>query len=137
MARSTGNACTSSIAAESWRAACFGISVRFGVAAPDGPLPQRFDLRKKLVAGLLAQHHAEQRAKGAHVAAQRSLLQLAALRLKLGQSLGPALGIPQKSHRISIMHDGIQRSGSLPLQLRRQLLPLGIQRCQLRAKLLG
>ena len=61
--------------------------MRVGVAAADGALPQRFNLRKELVAGLLAQHHAQQRAQRAHVAAQRRLLQVAGLRFKLGQPL--------------------------------------------------
>ncbi len=61
-----------------------GFSVRVGVSPADRSLPQRFDLRKELVASLLAQHHAQQRAERAHVAAQRSLLQVAGLRLKLG-----------------------------------------------------
>ena len=92
-----------------------GFSVRVGVAAANGSLPQRFHLRKKLIAGLLAQHHAQQRAQRAHVAAQRSLFQVAGLRLKLGQPLSPALGIPQKSHRISIMHEGpLRRWDDLP-----------------------
>ena len=86
----------------------FGVSVRLGVAAADGALPQRFNLRKKLLAGLLAQHLAQQRAQRTHVAAQRRFFQVAGLRFKLGQPLRPALGIPQKSHRILIMHDRIR-----------------------------
>ncbi len=83
----------------------FGAAASFGVAAADGALAQRFDLRKHLVAGLLAQHLAEQRAQRAHVAAQRRLFQVAGLRFQFGQPLRPALGIPQKSHRILIMHE--------------------------------
>ncbi len=88
----------------------FGVAARLGIAAADGALAQRFDLRKKLVAGLLAQHLAQQRAQRAHVAAQRRLFQVAGLRFQLGQPLRPALGIPQKSHRILIMHERIQNS---------------------------
>jgi len=78
----------------------------FGVTAADGALAQRFNVGKQVVAGLLAQHVAKQHAERAHVAAQRSFLQVAGLGFQFRQPLRPALGIPQKGHLISIMHDG-------------------------------
>ena len=105
MARSTGSEWTSRQRAGGMAVGLFVVAARFGVAAADRALPQRFDLRKELVAGLLAQHLAQQHAERAHVAAQRRLFQVAGLRFKLGQPLRPALGIPQKSHRLLIMHD--------------------------------
>ena len=107
MARSTGSEWTSSSAAAAWRAASSSAAAGFGVAAADGALAQRFHVGKQVVAGLLAQHLAQQRAERAHIAAQRSFFQVAGLRFQLGQPLRPALGIPQKSHRISIMHDAL------------------------------
>ena len=77
----------------------FGGAARLGIAAADGALAQSLDLREQFVAGLFAQHCAQQCAQRAHIAAQRSLFQLAGLRFQFGQPLGPALGIPQKSHR--------------------------------------
>ena len=88
----------------------FGVAAGFGIAAADGSLAQGLDLRERLVAGLFAQHRAQQRAQRAHVAAQRRLFQVAGLRFQFGQPLGPALGVPQKSHRILIMHEGIRIS---------------------------
>ena len=87
----------------------FFLAARLGVAPADRPLPQSLDVRKELFARLLAQHLAQQRAQRTHIAPQRSLLQLAGLRFKLRQPLRPALGIPQKRHRILIMHDSFRR----------------------------
>ena len=42
---------------------------------------------------------AQQHARRAHVAAQRSFFQFAGLGFKLGQSLRPAFGIPKEGHR--------------------------------------
>jgi hypothetical protein len=61
---------------------------------------------KQLVAGLLAQHLAQQHAQRAHIAAQGRFFQVAGLRFQLRQPLRPALGIPQKGHRLLIMHEG-------------------------------
>jgi len=60
-----------------------------GFAAGDGGAAQVFDGLVEGQAGLLAQDLAQQHAERAHVAAQRSFLQLAGGRLKLGQSLLP------------------------------------------------
>ena len=76
------------------------LAARLGVPPPDRPLPQRLHVGKQLFAGLLAQHLAQQRAQRAHVAPQRSLFQLAALRLQFLEPLRPALRIPQKTHRV-------------------------------------
>ena len=76
----------------------FVVAARLGVAAADGALAQGFDVREELVAGLLAQHLAEQRAERAHVAAQRRFLEVAGVRLEFGQALRPAFGIPQEGH---------------------------------------
>jgi hypothetical protein len=50
----------------------FVIAAGFGVAAADGALAQRFHMGEKVVAGLLAQHLAEQGAERTHIAAQRA-----------------------------------------------------------------
>ena len=105
MARSTGSEWTSSSAVAPCRAASFFVAAGFGVAPPNRSLPQRFHVREEVLAGLLAQHLAQQHAQRAHVAAQRSFFQLAGLRLELRQPLRPAFGIPQKRHRVLIMHD--------------------------------
>ena len=83
-----------------------GLAAQLRVAAADGALTQRLDLREGLVAGLLAQDCAKQRAQRAHVAAQRRLLQVAGLRFNLCQPLGPAFGVPKGSHADLIMHEG-------------------------------
>ena len=83
----------------------FALPARLCVPAPDGALPQRLHFCKKLLAGLLAQHLAQQHAQRPHIAPQRRLLQVAGLRFQLSQPLRPALGIPQKGHRLLIMHD--------------------------------
>jgi len=77
----------------------------FRVAAANGALAQRLHMGKQVFTGLLAQDIAEQCAERTHVAAQRSFLQVAGLRLQLGKPLRPALGVPQKDHRTSIMHE--------------------------------
>ena len=76
-----------------------------GIAAADGALAQGLDLGKKLLAGLFAQHIAEQRAEGTHVAAEGSFLQVAGLSFEFGQPLWPAFGIPKQCHRDLIMHE--------------------------------
>ena len=63
------------------------VAAGFGVSPANGPLPQRFYVRVKVFAGLLAQNIAQQHAQRAHIAAQRSFFQLAGLRLELGQPL--------------------------------------------------
>ena len=105
MARSTGSECTSLERAGGMPRGFFVVAARLGIAAANRALPQRFHLREQLFAGLLAQHLAQQRAQRAHIAPQRRLFQVAGLRLQLRQPLRPAFGIPQKSHRLLIMHD--------------------------------
>jgi hypothetical protein len=73
----------------------FRVPPRLGVAPPDGPLPQRFHMRKKVVAGLLPQYHAQQRSQRTHIAPQRRFFQLAGPRFQLRQPLTPTPGIPQ------------------------------------------
>ena len=80
-------------------------SARLGVAPADRTLPQRLHFAKQLFARLLAQHLAQQHAQRTHIAPQRRLFQVAGLRLQLRQPLRPAFRIPQKSHRLLIMHD--------------------------------
>ena len=77
-----------------------------GVTAANGALAQRFNVGKQFFAGLLAQHFAQQHAERTHIASQGGFLQVAGLRLQLLEPLRPTLGIPQKSHRSLIMHDG-------------------------------
>ena len=84
----------------------FLLAAGLGIATADGALAQRLDMRKEILAGLLAQHLAKQRAKRAHVAPQGRLLQVAGTGFQLLQPLRPALWIPQKGHRDLIMHDG-------------------------------
>ena len=58
-----------------------------------------YDMQPALIAGLFAQHFAQEHAERTHVAAQGSFLQVAGLRFKLGQPLRPAFRIPKKGHR--------------------------------------
>ena len=94
----------------------FVVAAGFGVAAADGALAQRFDVREEVVAGLLAQHFAQQHAQRAHVAAQGRFFQIAGLGFELGQPLRPAFGIPQKGHRVLIMHDGPEMKVQTPVR---------------------
>ncbi len=91
MARSTGSECTSSSAVAACRCGFLLVAARFGVASADRALPQRFHVGKQVLAGLLAQHLAQQHAERTHIAPQRSLFQFARLRLQLRQALRPAL----------------------------------------------
>ena len=51
------------------------VAARLGIAAANGALAQRFNVRKEVLAGLLAQHFAQQHAQRAHIAAQRRFFQ--------------------------------------------------------------
>ena len=83
----------------------FMASARLFVPAANGSLPQRLHLRKQLLPRLLAQYLAQQHTQRTHIAPERSLFQLANLRLKLRQPLRPTLEVPQKSHNLLIMHE--------------------------------
>jgi hypothetical protein len=83
----------------------FRVAAGFRIAAANGALPQRFHMLIKIVAGLLAQNFAKQGAEGPHIAAQGSFLEVAGACFKLGEPLRPAFGIPQKGHRLLIIHD--------------------------------
>ena len=68
-----------------------------GIAAADGALAQRFNLREKLLAGLLAQHVAQQRAQRAHVPPQGSLFQFTGLSFELGKPLCQLSGFHKRA----------------------------------------
>ncbi len=89
----------------------FLVAAGFGIAAADGALAQRFDVREQVFAGLLAQHFAQQHAERAHIAAQGSFFQVAGLSFKFGQPLRPAFGVPEERHRVLIMHDAATAPG--------------------------
>ena len=97
----------------------FVAPVGLGIAAANGSLAQRFNVLKQVVAGLLAQHFAQQHAQRTHVAAQGCFFQVAGLSFKFGQPLRPAFRVPQKSHRNSIMHDG--RRHAVPQRFRARM----------------
>ena len=78
----------------------FVFAAGFSIATANGSLAQGFDVREEVFAGLLAQHFAEERAEGAHVAAQGRFFQVAGARFEFGQALRPAFGIPQEGHRL-------------------------------------
>ena len=120
----------------------FVLAAGFGIAAANGALAQRFNVREEVFAGLLAQHFAQQHAQRAHVAAQRSFFQVAGSRFQFGQPLRPALGVPQKGHRVLIMHDAayegrLRRARLAPPSCISQLFPLGGERGELRAQFRG
>ena len=83
----------------------FAVTVCFGVPAPDRSLAKRLHFGKEFVSGLLAQNLAQQHAERAHIAPQGRFFQVTGLRFQFCQPLRPALGIPQKGHRLLIMHD--------------------------------
>ncbi len=68
------------------------------LTATDGGLTELFDFFVELFPGLLAENAAQQKAQGAHVAAQRRFLQIAGAGFEFGQALSPALGFPEGRH---------------------------------------
>jgi hypothetical protein len=75
-----------------------GSVLGFGFAAGDGGSAKLFYGFEDGRAGLLAQNFAEQHAKRANVAAQRSFLKLAGGGLEFGEALWPVGGRPERGH---------------------------------------
>ena len=77
MARSTGSECTKLERLCGVAGSFFLLAARLGVAAANGALAQRLNVCKQVLAGLLAQHLAQQRAQRTDIAPQRCFLQVA------------------------------------------------------------
>ncbi len=77
------------------RRACGGFEIagELGLAARDAGAAKGFHRVEKLVAGLLAENLAEQRAERADVAAQRRLFGVEVAGFELGEAVGPAFGV--------------------------------------------
>ena len=82
------------------------VAACLGIAAADSAAAQGLDVLIEVVSGLLTQHLTQQRAKRAHVAAQRGFLQVARAGFKLRQTLRPAFRIPQEGHVLRLCTRG-------------------------------